>query len=72
MKALLQTCAWHKFLVWAFSSAWLYHLIAGIRHLLMDIGFGETVHAARRSAWLVIGVSVLGMMMMGACLWSAA
>ena len=72
LKNLIMTCAWHKCVIWAFSAAWLYHLLAGIRHLLMDIGVGETLDAARRSALIVIGLSVFGSLIMGACLWSAA
>ncbi|MDX2345663.1 MAG: succinate dehydrogenase, cytochrome b556 subunit [Legionella sp.] len=72
LKNLIMTCVLYKFLIWAFSAAWLYHLLAGIRHLLMDMGIGETVDAARRSALIVIGLSILGVLMMGACLWSAA
>jgi succinate dehydrogenase / fumarate reductase cytochrome b subunit len=72
LKNLIMTCAWYKLLIWAFSAAWLYHLLAGVRHLLMDMGMGETVGAARRSAWTVIALSILGVLMMGACLWSAA
>lgn len=36
-------------LVWALA----HHALAGIRHLLTDIGIGSTLNAARRSAWLV-------------------
>ena len=71
LKVLLETSPFYKLLVWAFISAWLYHLLAGIRHLLMDMGIGETVSFARRSAFLVVGISVLGILMMGACLWLA-
>lgn len=40
--------------VWAFT----HHFFAGIRHLLMDIDFGSSLPAARRSAWLVNMASV--------------
>jgi succinate dehydrogenase / fumarate reductase, cytochrome b subunit len=72
LKSLMITCAWYKLIIWAFTAAWLYHLLAGARHVLMDMGIGEAVDAARRSALLVIGLSILGSLMMGACLWSAA
>lgn len=36
-------------LVWALA----HHLLAGIRHLLMDIGVGSRLADARRSAWVV-------------------
>ena len=35
--------------VWALA----HHLLAGVRHLLMDIGFGSELATARASAWLV-------------------
>ena len=35
--------------IWALS----HHLLAGLRHLLMDIGVGSHLAAARRSAWSV-------------------
>jgi succinate dehydrogenase / fumarate reductase cytochrome b subunit len=36
-------------LVWALS----HHVLAGVRHLLMDGGVGWQLQMARRSAWLV-------------------
>jgi succinate dehydrogenase / fumarate reductase cytochrome b subunit len=36
-------------LVWSLS----HHLLAGLRHLLLDIDVGVDRHRARRSAWLV-------------------
>ncbi|RPI48973.1 MAG: succinate dehydrogenase, cytochrome b556 subunit [Betaproteobacteria bacterium] len=35
--------------VWALA----HHLLAGVRHLLMDVGFGSALGTARASAWLV-------------------
>ena len=67
----IANCVLYKFVIWGFSTALLYHVLAGARHLLMDTGMGETLDAARRSAWIVIGLSILGAMTMGACLWSA-
>ncbi|RYE42844.1 MAG: succinate dehydrogenase, cytochrome b556 subunit [Hyphomicrobiales bacterium] len=37
------------FFIWALS----HHLLAGVRHLLMDIGIGSHLVDARRSAWSV-------------------
>ena len=42
--------------IWALS----HHLLAGMRHLLMDIGIGSHLASARRSAW---GVNVGGVAM---------
>jgi succinate dehydrogenase / fumarate reductase cytochrome b subunit len=35
--------------IWALS----HHLLAGVRHLLMDVGVGSSLSSARRSAWCV-------------------
>ncbi|MBM4190256.1 MAG: succinate dehydrogenase, cytochrome b556 subunit [Betaproteobacteria bacterium] len=42
-------------LLWAF----LHHLLAGLRHLGFDLGWGESRLAARRSAWLTLLLSVV-------------
>lgn len=41
-------------LLWAF----LHHLLAGLRHLGFDLGWGESRLAARRSAWLTLILSL--------------
>lgn len=67
---LIVTCVWYKLVILTFTSAFMYHLLAGIRHLLMDMGFGETLVAARRSSYIVIGLSVIGSILFGAYLWA--
>ena len=42
------------------SWALIHHLCAGVRFLLLDIDIGIELQAARRSAWIVNGVGVLG------------
>ena len=70
LQMLITTCVWYKLVILAFTSAFMYHLLAGIRHVFMDMGFGETLVAARRSSVFVIGLSVIGSILFGACLWS--
>ncbi|WP_286917835.1 succinate dehydrogenase, cytochrome b556 subunit, partial [Pseudomonas sp. UBA6276] len=36
-----------KFVIWALLSALLYHLVAGVRHLIMDMGIGETLEGGK-------------------------
>jgi succinate dehydrogenase / fumarate reductase cytochrome b subunit len=48
-----------------FGSALIYHLLAGIRHMMMDMGWGESVLAGRRSALFVIGLSVILTILLG-------
>lgn len=59
----------HKLLLWAFSAALVYHLLAGIRHLLMDLGFGEDVNAGRHSAIFVIVLTVILTIFLGIWIW---
>jgi succinate dehydrogenase cytochrome b subunit len=51
--------------------AFCYHLSAGIRHLVWDTGRGLERAQAQRSAWLVVGVSVALMLLVGYCAWLA-
>ncbi len=58
-----------KLLIWAVLAGLLYHLIAGIRHLLMDMGIGESLEGGRRGAWLVIAVSLVTIVLAGFWIW---
>lgn len=59
----------YKVILWIFSSALLYHLFAGIRHLIMDLGFGESLNSAKRSALFVIILSILTVICLGVWIW---
>lgn len=58
-----------KLVIWALVSALLYHLVAGLRHLLMDLGLGEDLRAARFSGWVAIVISIILIVIAGAWLW---
>jgi len=58
-----------RFMLWVLISALLYHLFAGIRHLLMDIHVGESKKAGRFSAFVVIIFSFIAIMVVGVWLW---
>lgn len=60
---------WFKLIIWGFASAWFYHVIAGIRHLVMDIGFGESLEAGRRSALFIIVLAVIATIFLGIWIW---
>jgi succinate dehydrogenase / fumarate reductase cytochrome b subunit len=63
------TCPGCKFLLWGSLSALIYHLIAGIRHLFMDIGIGEELNSGRLSAKWAMGVSIVFIVLTGFWLW---
>ncbi|MGM0634122.1 MAG: succinate dehydrogenase, cytochrome b556 subunit [Pseudomonadota bacterium] len=58
-----------KLLVWAVLAGLLFHLIAGIRHLLMDAGIGETLQGGRNGAVLVVVLSVISIVLAGVWVW---
>ena len=58
-----------KFLLWGIFSALAYHLIAGCKHLLMDIGLGESLAGGLLGAKLTIFISTLGIIVIGIWIW---
>lgn len=48
-----------RVVMWIALCATLFHLIAGVRHLIMDFGFGESLVAARISAYTVFVVALI-------------
>lgn len=48
-----------KLIAWVLYSALIYHLVAGVRHLIMDMGVGETLQGGKRGSVIVIIVSTL-------------
>ena len=49
--------------------AFCYHLVAGIRHLVWDTGRGLERAQSQRSAWLVVGISIVLMLVVAWCAW---
>ena len=58
-----------KFIVWGTLSALCYHMVAGVKHLLLDAGIGETREGGPLGARIVIAVSAVLIIMMGAWIW---
>lgn len=58
-----------KLLMLAVLAAFIYHLIAGIRHLVMEFGFGESLEGGRNSATLVMVLTAMGVVLAGVWLW---
>jgi succinate dehydrogenase / fumarate reductase cytochrome b subunit len=54
---------------WVIVSAVLYHLVAGIRHLFMDLGIGETIGCAKKSAVAMLVIFVILAVIAGVVLW---
>ena len=58
-----------KLVIWAILAGLLYHLIAGIKHLVMDLGIGETLDGAKTGAVLVIALSAITIVLAGVWIW---
>ncbi len=58
-----------KLLMLAVLAAFIYHLFAGIRHLVMEFGIGESLEGGRKSAALVLVFTVIGVVLAGVWLW---
>ena len=69
MVALMLTNDLFKFIVWGILTAFVYHLLAGIRHMIMDAGYWEELNSGTLSAQITIGVSVVLSIMLGVWLW---
>ena len=58
-----------KIIVWLTLLAIIYHLLAGTRHLIMDMGYGESFKVARITALILFFIfAVKGWRAFGICL----
>ncbi|MGV8864401.1 MAG: succinate dehydrogenase, cytochrome b556 subunit [Pseudomonas sp.] len=63
------TSALAKLVIWGLLSSLLYHLVAGVRHLLMDMGIGESLEGGKLGSKIVIAVSVVLIVLAGVWIW---
>jgi succinate dehydrogenase / fumarate reductase cytochrome b subunit len=58
-----------KFIAWGTLTVLIYHLLGGVRHMFMDLGYGEEIESGNNSAnfimvlWLILSAAA------GAWLW---
>jgi succinate dehydrogenase / fumarate reductase cytochrome b subunit len=58
-----------KLVIWGLLTALLYHLVAGIRHLIMDMGIGETLEGGKLGSKIVIAVAAVLIVLAGVWVW---
>ncbi len=58
-----------KLVIWGLLSALLYHLVAGVRHLVMDAGVGEALEGGKRGSKIVIAIAVVLIVLAGVWVW---
>ena len=59
-----------KTLIFLSLSALAYHTVAGLRHLSMDLGFGDSLKIGRLGAYGVLLLSTLFAVFLGVWLWA--
>jgi succinate dehydrogenase / fumarate reductase cytochrome b subunit len=70
LQGLLQSHTYMA-LLWILGAALIYHALAGVRHLLMDMGVGEQLQTGRWSAYFVMLLSLILTVLLGIRLCSA-
>ncbi|ARU57476.1 succinate dehydrogenase cytochrome b subunit [Oleiphilus messinensis] len=58
-----------KLVLWGILAALLYHMVAGVKHLLMDIGIGETLESGLLGAKVTLVVSIVLTLLAGVIIW---
>jgi succinate dehydrogenase / fumarate reductase, cytochrome b subunit len=58
-----------KLVVWGILIALAYHLVAGVRHMIMDFGIGESLPGGVLGAKIVFICAVLLTLLAGAWIW---
>lgn len=58
-----------KFVLWAVVSGLIYHSVAGVKHLIMDMGIGETMEGGILGSRIVIASSFVLILLAGIWIW---
>ena len=58
-----------RFVLWVVLAAVIFHTIAGIKHLMMDVGIGESLEGGLLAARLTFGISAVLILAAGVWLW---
>ena len=56
-------------IIWGIAAALTYHIVAGLKHLLMDLGIGETLEGGLRGARITLLASLVLIIFVGVWLW---
>ncbi|WP_308422559.1 succinate dehydrogenase, cytochrome b556 subunit [Marinomonas sp. BSi20414] len=65
----LQTSFLAKFIIWGVVSALMYHFVAGVKHLFMDMGYFEELESGRSAAIANIAIAVVLIVLAGVWIW---
>ncbi|NVK75909.1 succinate dehydrogenase, cytochrome b556 subunit [Marinomonas sp. CT5] len=65
----LQTNFLVKFVIWGVVSALMYHFVAGVKHLFMDMGYFEELESGRSAAIANIVIAAVLIVLAGVWIW---
>ena len=57
------------FVIWGVLASLAYHFVAGVKHLFMDMGYGETLESGPLFAKISLAVAFVLMVLAGAWVW---
>ena len=58
-----------KFILWGILTALAYHIVGGIRHIIMDLGYFEELESGTQTAKLGFGVTIVLALLAGVLVW---
>jgi succinate dehydrogenase / fumarate reductase cytochrome b subunit len=58
-----------RLVVWAIATGLIYHSLAGVKHMIMDFGIGESLEGGVLGARVVFALAILGSAATGVALW---
>ncbi len=58
-----------KLITWGLVSCLLYHLFAGVKHLIMDCGYCEELESGTLAAKVTLGAGVAAVILSGVWVW---
>lgn len=58
-----------KIIVWLILAAFIYHFVAGVKHLIMDMGYFETLHGGFVASQAVLVISIVLIVLAGVLVW---
>lgn len=65
----LMSQTWAKILLWLLLAPILFHIVAGIRHLLADLHIGTTLKGGRLASYLTFIITFILLALAGVWLW---
>jgi succinate dehydrogenase / fumarate reductase cytochrome b subunit len=66
---MLQNNFLAKFIIWGVVSALMYHFVAGIKHLFMDLGYFEELESGRQAAIANLVIAAVLIVLAGVWIW---